>query len=156
MKKYLRLIIKLFLLSILSGFTLQANAGCFPDYQVYKNIENKTVYFPVEWFNREILDWPIYKISELTFLDIDSTCGWIDISNEKKFTVFDLSSFGIFKYVINFIVIIIIYFLPIFLYWYLVFRKTNHLFIRTLIFFIPFFIWSIYIIWTFFWYSLIF
>lgn len=156
MNQYFKWIIKIILCLIISTLSFQVNAWCIPDYKVFSNHENKIIYFPVEWFNNELISWPVYKINELFFLDIDSTCGWIDISNEKKFTVFDLSSFGILKYVINFIVIIIIYFLPIFLYWYLVFRKTNHLFIRTLIFFIPFFIWCIYIVWTFFWYSLIF
>ena len=153
MKNIFRWIFILFCMLILNYSTV--NAGCFPNYSVYKNYENKIVYFPVEWFNREIIEWPIFKIDELIYIDTDSTCWWIDITDEKRFTLFDLKNDSKIKYIINFLFILIIYFVSIILFAYLVFSKKNYLFLRTFIFFIPFFIWIIYIIWKFFLYSFI-
>lgn len=153
MKNIFRWIFILFCMLILNNST--ASAGCFPDYSVYKNHENKIVYFPIEWFNREIIEGPIFKINELVLLDIDSTCWGIDITDEKRFTLFDLNNDSKIKYIINFLLILIIHFTPIILFAYIIFRKTNYLLLRTFIFFIPFFIWVIYIIWKFFLYSFI-
>ena len=151
MKNVLRWIFFLFCILILNNST--ASAGCFPDYSVYKNHENKIVYFPVDWFNREIIEWPIFTIDELIYLDTDSICWGIDITDEKRFTLFDLKNDSKIKYIINFLLILITHFIPIFLFAYIVFRNTNYLLIRTFIFFIPFYIWITYIIWKFFLYS---
>jgi hypothetical protein len=155
MNQYFKWIIKIILWLIISALSFQVNAWCIPDYKVFNNHENKIVYFPVEWFNNEIIVWPVFKIKELTFLDIYSSCGWIDVKNKERFTLFNLTHIGKLKYIINLLSLIVILFTPIFLYGYFIFRKTNYLFVRCFIFFVPFFFWSIYIISRFFLYSLI-
>ena len=116
-------------------------AGCIPKYSVYE-YKNQTVHMWFENINQTLIEWPIYNIENFNYILWYSWCSDVDITNSQKFHFWKLKWADYFYYWVNFFVLIIgIFFLPLFLISILIYKYIRSLFIKTFLFFILYFFW---------------